>query len=59
MSLTFVSTQPLYVFGLEHLVSFTFKVIIHMYVHIAILLIVLDLFLQIFILFFFSCSFLL
>ena len=46
MGLVFVSIQ--FVLCLEHLVHFTFKVIIDIYVLFAILLIVLDLFLLVF-----------
>ena len=44
----FVSIQPVYVFWLEHLIHFSFMVIIDIYVSITIFLIVLCLLLQVF-----------
>ena len=59
MGLVFVSIQPVYLCLLVGAFSpLTFTVIIDMYVLIAILLITLDLFLLLFFLSFFSCSFL-
>ena len=55
MGLVFASIQPVYIFQLEHLIDFTFKLIINKYVPIAIFLIFLGLLLQVFSLSCVSC----